>query len=96
MTINVTIQAQVKKGSYGELNKFLEVNLPNVRGFLGALSISVLFNAETHDFLLFEEWESQTHHGSYIQAITGNGVLAELADFFTAEPMIKYYNKQDI
>jgi len=96
MTINVTIQAQVKQDSYGEFNTFLEENLPNVRGFSGALSVSVLFNADTHDFLLFEEWKSQAHHGAYIQAITENGVLAELAEFFTGAPVIKYYNKEDI
>ena len=96
MRVTVTIQATVKSDLYGELEGFLSENLSNVRGFSGALAVSILFNQETKEFLIHEEWASQSHHQAYIQAITQNGVLAQLASFFEDAPVINYYVKQDI
>ncbi len=96
MRVTVTIQAAVKQGLYEKLEKFLTENLSNVRGFNGALNVSVLFNQQTNDFLIYEEWLSEEHHQAYIKAISDNGILDQLAAFFDDAPVIKYYQKEDI
>lgn len=96
MRVTVTIQAEVKQGAYEELEKFLAQNLSNVRGFEGALNVSVLFNRQTNDFLIYEEWLSESHHQAYIKAISENGVLDQLVTFFKDAPVINYYQKEDI
>ncbi|RED48514.1 putative quinol monooxygenase [Aestuariispira insulae] len=96
MRVTVTIQAKVNQGGYRALEPFLRENLPNVRSFPGALNVSILFNSQTNDFLIHEEWLSEEHHQAYLQAITENGVLARLAGFFEAQPVIHYYRKEEI
>ena len=96
MRVTVTIQAKVKTAFFEKLEAFLAENLSNVRGFPGALNVSILFNKQTHDFLIYEEWLSERHHQAYIQAISENGVLDLLASFFEDAPVIKYYQKEDI
>ncbi len=96
MTIHLTIQAKVKNDLVADLNAFLEENLPNVRGFAGALNVTVFFNDQTNDFVIFEEWRSQDHHQAYIQFITEKGVLAALAAFFEEAPVITYYDRLSV
>ena len=96
MQVTVTIQAVVKPNVYEEFEEFLTDNLPNVRAFVGALNVSILFNQQTNDFLIYEEWSSEAHHQAYIKAISENGVMGQLALFFEDVPTIKYYVKKDI
>ncbi len=46
MTITVTLQMKIKEARYAGLKQFLQANLPNVRGFSGALNVSVYYNTE--------------------------------------------------
>ncbi len=96
MTIRVTIQAELKENVYREFKEFLEENLPNVRGFPGALSVSILASTQSNDFMIYEEWQSEDHHKDNIHAITQNGVMGHLASFFKDMPAIKYYSKEAI
>ncbi len=96
MRVTVTIQSELKENIYEEFKGFLEKNLPNVRGFSGALNVSILFNDKTNDFLIHEEWVSEDHHKNYIAAISENGVLVQLASYFVGDPVIKYYYKEDL
>ncbi|WP_420548382.1 putative quinol monooxygenase [Curvivirga sp.] len=93
MPVTVTIHAEVKSDIYQDLQIFLEENLPNVRGFKGALNVSVFFNSETNNFLIHEEWLSKADHQEYLKFITENGVMAQLASFFIDTPAINYYSK---
>lgn len=96
MSIWVSLETRIKKGSYEQLLPFLEQNLPNVRGFSGALSVSLFYDQETGDFLIFEEWLSRQHHEQYIKFISDNGVLNQLASFMEGPPDIKYYSRLTI
>ncbi len=96
MSVTVTIQAELKENVYEEFKGFLEKNLPNVRGFSGALNVSVLFNRQTNNFLIHEEWMSELHHRDYINAISQNGIMAQLVSFFKKDPLICYYYKEGI
>ena len=78
MSIWVTLEMIVVDGAYATLEPFLEKNLPAVRGFDGALSVSILFDDDSGKLLIFEEWKSREHHQAYIAAITQNGVMEEL------------------
>lgn len=93
MSVWVTLEMKVKDGKVDALLPFLEANLPRVRGFEGADSVSVLYDEETGRFLLLEEWRSKTHHETYIQFISDNGVMAELLAFMQGPPDVKYYSK---
>ena len=96
MSIFVSLGAQVKPGQSEKLMPFLEANLPRVRGFAGALNVSILFDPETDNLLIFEEWRSRDHHHAYIEFISANGVMAELIAFLTAAPAVKYFNRLTI
>lgn len=96
MSVFVSIDAKVKPGHYEKLKPFLEANLPRVRGFDGALSVSIFYDAQSDDFLIFEEWLSREHHQKYIEIISANGVMAELVSFFQAPPAVKYLDRQEI
>ncbi len=93
MSVWVTLEMKVKEGAFAALQPFLEANLPRVRGFEGAKSVSLLHDDETGRFLLLEEWRSREHHESYIQFISDNGVMAELLAFMQGPPDVKYYAK---
>ena len=96
MSVRVTLNCQVKPGEFNRLLPFLEANLPNVRGFKGCQQVSVLFNEETEQMLLDEQWQSVQHHQDYIAFISDNGVLGQLAAFLTAAPDIRYFSAVDI
>ena len=82
---------QVKDGRFAALEPFLKERLPGVRGFDGALSVTVYFDEATSELLIVEEWKSKAHHGAYLEAITASGVMAELVSFMTAAPTVTYY-----
>lgn len=94
MTTFVTIESTVNPAKLNALNPFLEENLPNVRGFDGCLSVNILLNAADNSFLIFEEWKSPEHHKAYIEFISSNGVLEQLASHFSAPPKISYFQRQ--
>lgn len=96
MRVRVTLNCQVETVQLEALIPFLEKNLPNVRGFIGCLSVTVYFNKERSEMLLEEEWLSVEHHQAYIEHIEGNGVLGELASYLASAPMIKYFEKADL
>ncbi|MCF6430641.1 antibiotic biosynthesis monooxygenase [Leisingera sp. MMG026] len=93
MSIWVTLEMEVLEGRFAELEPFLADRLPAVRGFDGALSVTLYFDDETRGLLIVEEWLSKLHHAAYIQAISENGVLASLAAFMTAPPEVRYYKR---
>jgi quinol monooxygenase YgiN len=93
MSVWVTLEMTVRDGAYSELHPFLEEKLPAVRGFNGALSVSILFDPETNRLLIFEEWKSRDHHQAYLQAITENGVMEQLLSFMTSPPDVQYYER---
>lgn len=93
MSIRVTLEMTVRDGQYEALVPFLEQNLPRVRGFDGALSVTLFYDPETRGFLIFEEWLSREHHGAYIAAITENGVMDQLLGFMDGPPEVRYYKR---
>jgi quinol monooxygenase YgiN len=96
MGVRVTLNCQVKPGQFESLLPFLEENLPNVRGFHGNTKVKVLFDKETSEMLLDEEWLSIDNHKSYIEFISGNGVLEALVEFLVGPPQIRYFKSIDI
>jgi len=96
MSVKVTLNCELQVEKQMMLKAFLTENLPNVRNFNGCTEVLVYFeNAKSH-MLIEEEWESIEHHQRYMEYIQDNGVLTQLAQFFTAAPVIRYYNKQDL
>lgn len=93
MSVWVTLEMQVQDGGYTALEPFLEERLPLVRGFDGALSVTVYFDEATNAMLILEEWKSKDHHAAYIDAISQNGVMEQLISFMTAPPKVTYYQR---
>ena len=93
MTIWVTLKSRVPAEKYEDLIPFLEANLPNVRGFKGTLSVSILHDQQTGNFLIFEEWLSREHHQNYIKFISENGVMEQLVSFLEGPPEVTYLEK---
>lgn len=93
MSIRVTLNCQINPDQLDKLQLFLEENLPNVRGFKGNQRVSVFLDEESHEMLLDEDWLTVESHQSYLKFIEGNGVLAELSNFLSAPPEIKYFKK---
>ena len=93
MTIRVTLNCQVKTDRIESLVQFLTDNLNNVRSFNGCHSVDVYFNDDQSTLLLDEQWQDVEHHQAYIEFIQNNGVMAALADYFQAPPIITYLNK---
>jgi quinol monooxygenase YgiN len=96
MSIRVTLNCQVKPGLFTALLPFLERNLPNVRSFQGNLMVKILFDEESSEMLLDEEWLSVDNHKAYLRFIQDNGVLSELGRFLAAPPQIKYFKLVEI
>jgi len=96
MTVRVTLNCELAPKTQTPLNEFLSKNLPNVRTFSGCLNVAVYFEDVKSHMLIEEEWQSIEHHQRYISHIQNNGVLAQLAQFFTSPPNIRYFKKQDL
>jgi quinol monooxygenase YgiN len=96
MSIRVTLDCQIKTNKHQELIKFLEDNLPNVRGFKGNLRVSVLFDMKNTNMLLDEEWLSVEDHEAYLKYVEQNGVLGMLNSYLKYPPQITYYFKKEI
>ena len=96
MTAWVTLKMTVKDGAFDALSAFLEESLPNVRGFAGALSVTLYHDAATRAFLIHEEWMNREHHQAYLAFIEENGVMAALLEFMEAPPEITYYDRMVI
>ena len=96
MSVRVTLNCQVVPERFEMLSRFLEDNLPNVRGFKGNMQVSVLFDDKNHEMLLDEEWLSVESHQSYLKFIEGNGVLEKLGNFLKVPPQIKYFKRLEI
>lgn len=94
MVTTVVLESATNPAKLDGFIPFLEKNLPNVRAFDGCLSVSILHNPQTHDFLIFEEWKSEADHKAYIDAITRSGVLDQLVSFLTHAPSVKYFSKK--
>ena len=95
-SITVMIKATVKEGEIGHLVPFLKKNLPNTRGFSGALNVVVFFDEKTGSLAIYEEWTSRQHHQNYIKFVTDKGVMKQLVGFLKAPPVIKYYTRLKI
>lgn len=95
-SVTVLLEAKVKPETKKEFLKFLDENLPNVRGFKGARNVTILHNETTMTLAIYEEWQSKDHHQNYIKFITENGVMAKLASFLDTPPSVKYFNKLKI
>lgn len=93
MSIWVTLEMEVAEGQFEKLEPFLADRLPAVRGFAGALSVTLYYDADTRRLLIVEEWLSKDHHAAYIQAISEIGVMAQLISFMTAPPNVQYYKR---
>ena len=96
MSYRVLLSSVVKKDAVENLFPFLVANLPNVRGFKGCLNVTVLFDEATRKMVFDEEWISVEAHKNYIEFISNNGVLADLAGFIEAPPAIEYYKRVEI
>lgn len=93
MSVWVTLEMVVKDEAFGELSDFLKANLPNVRGFDGALQVNLYYNEESRAFLIHEEWSSREHHQAYIKFIQEKGVMQQLLSFMEGEPTVTYYDR---
>lgn len=96
MSVRVTLNCKVKPEQFERLTPFLEENLPNVRGFKGNLRVSVLYDKESREMLLDEEWLSVESHRAYLKFIDKNGVLGNLGNFLEMPPQIKYFKSMEI
>ncbi len=90
MAQKVFIESTVDIKQIDALTFFLTENLPNVRNFAGCQSVQIYLNQETGDMLFDEDWDNANNHQRYIEAITSNGVMEQLASFLLAPPTIKY------
>ncbi len=93
MTIWVTLEMTVKEDAFDTLSKFLQANLPNVRGFDGALQVNLYYDPASRAFLIHEEWASQSHHQAYIQFIEEKGIMGKLLSFMEGAPKVTYYER---
>lgn len=93
MSIWVTLEMTVKEGAFDKLSEFLKANLPNVRGFDGALQVTLYYDQTSRSFLLQEEWSSQQHHQAYLKFIEEKGVMGTLLSFMEGAPKVTYYNR---
>lgn len=93
MSTWVTLEMTVKADAFEELSSFLQSNLPNVRGFEGALNVMLYHDRDTRAFLLHEEWLSRSHHRAYLEFIEEKGVMASLLAFMEGPPRVTYYEK---
>lgn len=93
MSIWVTLDMTVKAGAFDALSAFLQENLPNVRGFEGALQVNLFFDPDTRAFLLHEEWVSKAHHQAYLAFIQNAGVMDALLAFMEGAPEVNYYDR---
>ncbi|MEP4770202.1 MAG: antibiotic biosynthesis monooxygenase [Roseibium sp.] len=93
MSTWVTLKMKVAESAYPRLEAFLADKLPAVRGFDGALSVSLFYNTDTRDFLILEEWVSQAHHQAYIKSIMDNGIMNQLLSFMEGQPAVTYHDR---
>ncbi|WP_298984737.1 antibiotic biosynthesis monooxygenase [uncultured Roseibium sp.] len=93
MTTWVTLEMTVRDGAFEALSEFLKANLANVRGFDGALSVTLFYDTATRAFLIHEEWMSREHHQAYLAFIEEKGVMAALLGFMEGPPSVTYYQK---
>ena len=96
MSIWVSLNMTVREGAKPDFDTFLDAKLPAVRGFDGALSVTVFGNGESRELLILEEWKSQAHHKNYIEAITANGVMNQLVAFMESPPEVRYFDRPAI
>lgn len=85
--LTLSVKVETKK----EFMEFLDKNVPNVRAFKGCNQVNLYFDEKTNEMIISENWDSKIHHGKYIEFISANGVMQELASFLQKEPSIKYY-----
>ncbi len=95
-SIIVLLEVKLKPKTKSDFIKFLNENLPNVRGFKGARTITVLQNEMNMSLVIHEEWKSKEHHQNYIKYITENGVMNKLTSFLVDPPSMKYFKKLKI
>lgn len=96
MSVWVSLDMTVAEGGYEAVEPFLEAKLPAVRGFDGALSVTVHYERPTQKLLILEEWKSRDHHAAYIDSIMKNGVMSELVAFMTGPPNVAYLQRMPI
>ncbi len=96
MRKKVLIESNLKEGVLEQLLPFLSTNLPNTRGFIGCLNVTVFLNKGSGKMVFDEEWLSVDHHQKYIEFIANNGVMNELVSFLKSPPEIKYLDRMDM
>ncbi|WP_062061826.1 putative quinol monooxygenase [Aquimarina longa] len=98
MKTNCTvILKSITKSKYlDDLMIFLKENLPNVRNFDGCLLVEILFNHQNNSLIIYEKWESKEKHANYIEFISTNGAMEQLASFLAGPPEVSYFEKLNI
>ncbi|MFD2205486.1 putative quinol monooxygenase [Kiloniella antarctica] len=96
MTVRVTLNCPLKQSSIVDLLPFLAENLPNVRAFDGNKRVNIFIDKANNEMLIDEDWSSPEHHQRYMEFISNNGIMEQLAAFLTLPPTIKYFDQVDI
>lgn len=96
MTKKVILELKVKQDNVKSLMEFLEKNLANVRNFEGCSQVEVYYNPDEAKMIFDEMWISVEHHQKYLDFITKNGVMVDLASFLASKPEIKYFDIVDL
>jgi len=96
MSIKVTLNCNVQEDQFDALLPFLKDNMARVRGFPGCRGVSVFVDRENNELLLDEMWVNADHHQQYIEFISANGVMGNLASFLQGPPVIKYFDDVDV
>ncbi len=92
----VTLEAIIKEGKKDTFLQFMEKGLGCTRQFKGFQHISIHLKENSNHVLFFQKWDSKEAHQDYVQYREESGILSELLDFFENDPVIKYYQCENV
>ncbi len=92
----VTLEAIIKEGEKDTFLQFMGKGLGLTRQFKGFHHISIHMEENSNHVLFFQKWDSKEAHQSYVRYREESGVLSELLNLFENEPVVKYYQCENV
>ncbi len=95
MACTVLLELKVKPECVDETLQGLAALLPETRSYPGCIEVYAHQNQDdpTH-IVAIEQWESREAYEKYFAWRTETGVIGQLANWVSAEPSIRYFDKK--
>ena len=94
MSIVMTLEFKLKDGNLSKSLRWFGEKLPETRAWSGCIGVQTLAAEDGKSVLQVQEWETKGHQQAYFKDRVEAGVIEDVMQFLTEQPIASYYEKR--